>query len=227
MRHHIVCRTGRGAARAQSIKWFRSVSKCSKLPPMSRIRMRATPDATARAILDFIGDRNIVMVGLMGAGKTSVGRRLAARLGLDFVDADSEIETAAGKTIPEIFADHGEDYFRAGESKVIARLLHDGSKVIATGGGAFMNEETRANIAAHGVSVWLRAALPLLVKRVSRRNNRPLLKGDDAVEVLQRLIDLRHPVYASADIVVDSRDEPHDAIVTEVIDALTALAQRS
>jgi shikimate kinase len=227
MRHDIVRRTGRGAARALSIKWFRSVSKCSKLPPMSRIRMRATPDATARAILDYIGNRNIVMVGLMGAGKTSVGRRLAARLGLEFVDADSEIETAAGKTIPEIFADHGEDYFRAGECKVIARLLNDGSKVVATGGGAFMNEETRANIAAHGVSVWLRAPLPLLIKRVSRRNNRPLLKGDDAAEVLQRLIDQRHPVYASADIVVDSRDEPHDAIVAEVIDALTALAQRS
>jgi shikimate kinase len=183
--------------------------------------------AKARRILQFVGDRNIVMVGLMGAGKTSVGRRLASQLGISFMDADAEIESAAGKSIPEIFADHGEDYFRSGECKVIARLLNDGPKVLATGGGAFMSEETRQNIAAQGISVWLRAKLPLLIKRVSRRSNRPLLHDADPAEVLGKLIAERYPLYETADITVDSRDQPHDAIVADVIDALTELAENS
>lgn len=167
-----------------------------------------------------LGNRPIVLVGLMGAGKSSIGRRLAEKLELPFVDADHEIEVAAGKTIPEIFADHGEPYFREGERRVIARLLEDGAQVLATGGGAFMNEETRAGIAAHGISVWLRAELPLLMKRVQKRADRPLLKADDPEQVMRDLIDKRYPVYALADITIDSRDVQHAQMVNDVIKAL-------
>jgi len=167
-----------------------------------------------------LGNHAIVLVGLMGAGKTTVGRRLAEKLGIPFVDADHEIELAAGKRIPEIFADHGEAYFREGERKVIARLLEGGAQVMATGGGAFMNEETRRRIREVGVSVWLRADLSLLMKRVTRRSDRPLLKNDDPAAVMARLIDQRYPTYATADITVDSRDIPHTSIVKDVIKAL-------
>jgi shikimate kinase len=166
--------------------------------------------------------KSIVLVGLMGAGKTSVGRRLAEKLGLEFVDADHEIETAAGQTIPEIFATHGENYFREGERRVIARLLEEGSKVLATGGGAFMNAETRSAIKRGGVSVWLKADLDLLVKRVQKRDNRPLLKGQDPREVLGKLIDIRYPIYGTADITVESRDAQHGETVNDVIRALAA-----
>jgi shikimate kinase len=171
-------------------------------------------------IRNKLGDHAIVLVGLMGAGKTTVGRRLSDKLGIPFVDADHEIEIAAGKRIAEIFADHGEAYFREGERKVIARLLESGAQVMATGGGAFMNEETRRRIREAGVSVWLRADLALLLKRVSRRSDRPLLNNDDPAVVMTRLVEQRYPVYATADITVDSRDSPHTSIVSDVIKAL-------
>jgi shikimate kinase len=169
-----------------------------------------------------LNNRPIVLVGLMGAGKTSIGRRLATKLGLGFVDADQEIEKAAGKSIPEIFADHGEPYFREGERRVIARLLDNGAQVLATGGGAFMNDETRARIGQASISVWLRADLPLLMKRVMKRDNRPLLKQDDPETVMRNLMDTRYPVYGQADITVESRDVQHAQMVNEVVRALAS-----
>ena len=162
----------------------------------------------------------IVLVGLMGAGKTTVGRRLAEKLGLVFVDADHEIEIAAGQTIPEIFAKHGEAYFRDGERKVIARLLENGAQVLATGGGAYMNAETRKAVRSHGISIWLRADFDLLMRRVRRRSNRPLLQNDDPEGVMRKLIAERYPVYAEADITVDSRDVAHTSIVNTIIKTL-------
>lgn len=167
-----------------------------------------------------LGTRSAVLIGMMGAGKSSVGRRLAARLGLPFVDADSEIEAAAGCSIPEIFAQHGEDHFRDGERKVIARLLESGPQVLATGGGAWMNETTRENIAAGGVSIWLQADIDVLLRRVRRRADRPLLQGGDVEAKLRRLIEERYPVYAKADATVRSRDVPHDVVVDEILTAL-------
>jgi shikimate kinase len=169
-----------------------------------------------------LNGRSIVLVGLMGAGKSTIGRRLAQKLGLAFVDADAEIEQAAGKAVPDIFREHGETYFREGERKVIARLLESGPQVLATGGGAYMNEETRNNIAGRGISVWLKADISLLMKRVRRRDNRPLLKAEDPEDVMRNLIAERYPVYSQADITVESRDAPHNAIVTDVIRALAA-----
>jgi shikimate kinase len=187
-----------------------------------RDRKRKTmPDPqTMHAIRTALGQRSVVLVGLMGCGKSAIGRRLASKLGLPFVDADEEIEKAAGKSIEDIFVDHGEPYFREGERKVLARLLRSGPQVLATGGGAFMNPETRASIAASGVSVWLKAELPLLVRRVGKRGNRPLLKSGDPESVLQDLITTRYPVYALADITVESRDVPHEVIVAEIATSL-------
>ncbi|WP_119274075.1 shikimate kinase [Taklimakanibacter deserti] len=159
----------------------------------------------------------IVLVGLMGAGKTTVGRRLAEKLGLAFVDADHEIELAAGQTIPEIFARHGEAYFRDGERKVIARLLENGAQVLATGGGAYMNGDTREAIRRHGIAIWLRADFDLLMRRVRRRSNRPLLQNADPEAVMRKLIEERYPVYAEADLTVDSRDVAHTSIVNTII----------
>jgi shikimate kinase len=158
----------------------------------------------------------------MGAGKSAVGRRLASRIGLKFIDADQEIEKAAGCSIADIFEFHGEPAFRAGERRVVARLLNEPPHVLATGGGAFMDPETRERIRERGVSVWLRADLELLLARVSRRNDRPLLKDGDKREILTKLIAERHPVYAEADIVVDSEDVPHDRMVDKIIAALNA-----
>ncbi|MDP4823162.1 MAG: shikimate kinase [Aestuariivirgaceae bacterium] len=172
-----------------------------------------------------LAGRSIVLVGLMGAGKSTVGRRLAQRLNLDFVDADTAIEEAAGMTIPEIFTIHGEAYFREGERRVITRILEDGQQVLATGGGAFMNEQTRAGIAAKGISIWLKADLPLLMKRVSRRADRPLLLNDDPEGVMRKLMDTRYPIYASSDVVIDSRDVSHNVIVNDVIRALSAFLE--
>ena len=167
-----------------------------------------------------LGHRPIVLVGLMGAGKTSVGRRLAEKLGIPFVDADHEIEEAAGKSIAEIFSDHGEAYFREGERRVIQRLIGNGTQVLATGGGAFMNDETRARIQEHGISVWLKASLPLLMKRVAKRQDRPLLKADDPQTVMRNLMEKRYPVYGLADVMVESRDVQHGQMVNDVIRAL-------
>jgi shikimate kinase len=167
-----------------------------------------------------LGQRPIVLVGLMGAGKTSVGRRLAEKLGIPFVDADHEIEAAAGKSIKEIFADHGEPYFREGERRVIQRLIGNGAQVLATGGGAYMNDETRQRIQEKGISVWLRAALPILMKRVMKRQDRPLLQSEDPEAVMRGLIDKRYPVYALADITVESRDVQHGQMVNDVVRAL-------
>ncbi len=181
-----------------------------------------TDESKAVELRARLGSRSIVLVGMMGAGKSSVGKRLARRLSLPFADADTEIEQAAGMTIPEIFAHHGEPAFRDGEKKVIARLLETGPMVLATGGGAFMNAETRTAIARHGVSVWLKAELDLLLRRVRRRDDRPLLKTEDPAGTLARLIDLRYPVYAEAAVTVVSQDVPQDVMVEEVLDALLA-----
>jgi len=163
------------------------------------------------AVVHALGSRSIVLIGMMGAGKSSIGRRLAARLGIPFVDADTEIESAAGMTIPEIFDKHGEPYFRAGEARVIARLLDNGPQVLATGGGSVMDPQTRALIGEKGISVWLRAEIDVLLKRTKRRNDRPL------AERIKDLLPEREPVYAQADIVVQSRDEPHDTIISEIM----------
>jgi shikimate kinase len=180
------------------------------------------------AIVAALGARSLVLVGMMGAGKSSIGRRLAARLGIPFVDADNAIEEAAGMTIPDIFATYGEAYFRAGETRVIARLLDGGPQVLATGGGAFMNPDTRAAIAAHGVSVWLTAEFDVLMRRIKRRQDRPLLKTDDPGETLRGLMAERYPVYAQADITIQSREVPHDKIVDEIVSALsTALTPQA
>ena len=172
---------------------------------------KAAENGLEAAIVRALGSRSVVLVGMMGAGKSSVGRRLAARLGIAFVDADTEIESAAGMSIPEIFAKHGEDYFRAGEKRVIARLLDNGPQVLATGGGSIMDQNTRDLIHIKGISVWLKADLDVLMKRTKRRNDRPLS------EKIKDLLPLREPVYALSDIVVQSRDEPHDNIVDEII----------
>jgi shikimate kinase len=174
-------------------------------------------------VLGALDRRSIVLVGMMGVGKSSVGRRLAARLLIPFIDADSEIEKAAGMTIPEIFARHGEAYFRSGEARVLARLLESGPQVLATGGGAFMNEDTRALIKLKGVSVWLHADFDVLMRRTSkRRSDRPLLQTEDPGETLRRLLAEREPTYALADLTVQSREVPHEAIVADVMTALAA-----
>jgi shikimate kinase len=179
--------------------------------------VKATREAHIRAGL---GERSIVMVGMPGCGKSALGKRLAPRLSLPFVDVDEEIEKAAGKTVKEIFADHGEASFRDGERKVIARLLASGPQVLATGGGALMNEDTRANIRRSAISIWVKADAQLLVRRVTKRNTRPLFEGRDPEAVVKELMAARHPLYESADIVVESRDVPHETMVEEIIDAL-------
>ncbi len=165
----------------------------------------------------------IVLVGLMGSGKTSIGRRLARRLSLDFSDADAEIVKAAGCSIEDIFQLYGEAAFRDGERRVIARLLDDDPHVLATGGGAFMSPETRERIAEKGISVWLRAELDVLVERTSHRRDRPLLNTGDPREILKRLMDQRYPIYALAKITVESRNVHHDVTVDQVLDALWAM----
>jgi shikimate kinase len=183
-------------------------------------RKKEDREKQAARIRDALGSRSIVLIGLMGAGKTAVGKRLAMRLSLPFVDADSEIEQAASQTISEIFAEHGEAYFRQGERKVIARLLENGPQVLATGGGAYMNEDTRRTIKDRGISLWLHADLPVLLHRVRRRDHRPLLAGRDNDEVMRKLMAERYPIYAEADIKVESRDVPHEVIVNDVVHAI-------
>jgi shikimate kinase len=164
--------------------------------------------------------KTIVLVGLMGAGKSSIGRRLAQALALPFTDADTEIEAAAGVSVEEIFARDGEAVFRSGERRVIARLLDNPVQVLATGGGAFMDADTRALIRARAISIWLKADIDVLLARVSRRNNRPLLKNGDPRATLARLMEERYPVYAEADITVESVDGPPEATLARVMTAL-------
>ena len=183
----------------------------------------ATQDLGARpeaAIVAALGQRSVVLVGMMGAGKSSIGRRVALRMGIPFVDADAEIEKAAQMTIPELFSQRGEAEFRAGEARVILRLLESGPQVLATGGGAFMNPDTRAAIAAKGVSIWLNAEFEVLMKRIRRRHDRPLLKTDDPGATLRKLMEEREPVYALADLTVQSREVMHEKIVDEIVSAL-------
>ncbi|MFG1429688.1 3-dehydroquinate synthase [Xanthobacter sp. V2C-8] len=175
---------------------------------------------TAEEILARLGARAVVLVGMPGAGKSSVGRRLAKRLALPFVDADEEIERAACMSIPEIFARRGEAEFREGEKRVVSRLLQSGPMVLATGGGAFMSPETRAAVAEYGISVWLRADLHTLLRRVKKRTDRPLLAQGDPAAKLAALLRQRGQTYALADVVVDSRDVAHDVVVDEVVAAL-------
>jgi len=164
--------------------------------------------------------RTIALVGLMGVGKSSVGRRLANALSLPFRDPDTEVEVAAGRSIPEIFAELGEPAFRDGERRVIARLLEGPPHVLATGGGAFMNDETRLRIAEHGISLWLKADLDVLMRRVRKRTTRPLLQNPDPEGTMRRLMEVRYPVYATADITVDSHEAPHDRVVADIVKAL-------
>jgi shikimate kinase len=190
-----------------------------RLKGPQKIMARRSIAKDAETAKHLLGNHAIVLVGLMGAGKTSVGRRLAEKLDVPFVDADHEIEIAAGKSIAEIFADHGEDYFREGERRVITRLLENGLQVLATGGGAFMNVDTRARIKSLGVSLWLKADLDVLLKRVAKRNDRPLLK-ENPEQVMKDLMQKRYPIYAEANITVESRDVQHGQMVNDVIKAI-------
>jgi shikimate kinase len=186
-------------------------------------RQHDAPTPPEAAIVAALGRRCIVLVGMMGVGKSTVGRRLAARLQIPFLDADHEIEAAhAGMTIPEIFAGYGEPYFRDGEARVIARLLDGGPCVLATGGGAFMREETRDRIRDKAVSLWLQADGDVIFRRVKRRADRPLLQTADPAATIERLIAERSPTYRLADLTVASRDVPHEKVVEECVDALHA-----
>jgi shikimate kinase len=183
----------------------------------------ATDSLTLDAeITAALGKRCVVLIGMMGAGKSTIGRRVAARLRLPFLDADTEIEAAAGMSIPDIFEAHGEPHFRDGEARVIARLLEGGPAVIATGGGAFMREETRNRVRDKAVSIWLKADADVIMKRVRRRSDRPLLQNADPEGTVSRLLGEREPVYGTADLIILSRDVPHDRIVDECIEALHA-----
>lgn len=181
----------------------------------------ANPPGEGHAeLLERLGKRSIVFVGLMGAGKTAIGRKVAAMLALPFIDSDQEIESVSRMTVPELFERYGETEFRALEQRVILRLLENGPQVLSTGGGAFMNAQTREAIAGHGVSVWLKAELDLLMERVSKKQNRPLLKNPDPRAVLERLMAERYPVYATSDVTVPTRDDRKEVIAAEVVNAL-------
>ncbi|WP_208859955.1 shikimate kinase [Pseudovibrio ascidiaceicola] len=171
-------------------------------------------------ILKRLGNKPIVLVGIMGCGKSTVGRRLAQYLALNFIDADSEIEKAADRSISEIFAEHGESYFRQGEKRVIARLLDEGPQVLATGGGAFINEETRSRIKEKGISIWMKAELSVIMTRVRKRPTRPLLQTADPEATMQKLMDERYPIYEEADMAIWSRDVTHEAVMEEILIAL-------
>lgn len=171
-------------------------------------------------LVDALGGRSLVLVGIMGCGKSTVGRRLASRLDIPFVDADQEIERAANMTVAEIFSTHGEAEFRRGEERVIARLLKEGPQVLATGGGAFMNEATRREVADNGLSVWLKADFDTVMERVRKKSTRPLLQNPDPEGTMKALMDKRYPVYATADLTVQSRDVPHEVVVEDIVETL-------
>ena len=185
-----------------------------------------TAKRLAREVRGMLGSRSIVLVGMMGSGKSSIGRRLAAALELPFSDADTAIEQAAGMTVENIFATHGEPYFRDGEERVIKRLLQSGPQVVATGGGAVLSAKTRAEFAKNGISVWLKAPVDLLLQRVSRRDNRPLLKTADPRAVLTRLLSEREAYYAGATLIFESRDGPHEVAVEEMLSLLASYLAR-
>ncbi|MET0574993.1 MAG: shikimate kinase [Mesorhizobium sp.] len=185
------------------------------------------PAERTAEVLRLLGDRSIIFVGLMGAGKTAIGRKVAYALGLPFTDSDHEIEEASRMTIPELFELYGEAEFRALEQRVILRILESGRQVLSTGGGAFMNEHTRQAIADRGISVWLKADIDILMERVSKKQNRPLLKNPDPRAVMEKLMADRYPVYAKAALTVPTRDERKEIIATEVIDALAAALARA
>ena len=187
---------------------------------MSETVLPTHSTAQEAAIVAALGKRSVVLVGMMGAGKSTIGRRLALRLRLPFVDADNEIEAAAGMSIPDIFETHGEPHFRDGEARVIARLLESGPILLATGGGAFMREDTRQRIRDKAISMWLKADADVILRRVKRRADRPLLQNADPAAVIARLIEARHPFYEQTDLLIDSRDVPHDRIVDECVVAL-------
>jgi shikimate kinase len=188
---------------------------------MSETASQATTSNSQEAdIASALGTRSVVLVGMMGAGKSTIGRRLASRLRLPFLDADTEIEAAAGMSIPDIFESHGEPHFRDGEARVIARLLDNGPIILATGGGAFLREETRNRISDKAVSIWLKAEADIIMRRVKRRADRPLLKTADPAGTVERLIVEREPFYRHADLMIWSRDVPHEKIVDECIEAL-------
>lgn len=182
-----------------------------------------SPGSPEAALLAALGKRSLVLVGMMGAGKSSVGRKLGQRLALSFVDADVAIEEAAGMSIPDIFETRGEAEFRAGEARVIARLLDGGPQVLATGGGAYMNGDTQDVIRRRGLAIWLRADFDVLMRRIKRRSDRPLLRTADPAATLRELMDKRYPVYALADLTIESRDVPHDVIVDEIVDGLRTM----
>jgi shikimate kinase len=182
-------------------------------------------ETRGEALVAALGGRSVVFVGLMGAGKTAIGRKLSQMTGLPFADSDHEIETVSRMGIPELFERYGEEEFRALERRVIGRLLEKGPQVLSVGGGAFMSAETREAIAASGLSVWLKAELDVLMERVSKKQNRPLLKTANPRETMRQLMDVRHPVYALADITVKTRDEKREIIAREVLDALMAHLQ--
>lgn len=186
----------------------------------------ATRQARAEELVERLAGKPIVLVGMMGVGKTTIGRRVAAKLSRQFLDSDEEIEKAAQMTIPEIFEQRGESEFRAGETRVIARVLKDSDIVLATGGGAFVNAETRTLVKEGAVSVWLKANADILFERVSRRSNRPLLKTANPRATLEKLIEERYPIYAEADITVLSREVPQDVVAFDVIDAVLGFLQR-
>ncbi len=186
----------------------------------------ATRQARAEELVERLAGKPIVLVGMMGVGKTTIGRRVAAKLNRQFLDSDEEIEKAAQMSIPEIFEQRGESEFRAGETRVIARVLKENDIVLATGGGAFVNSETRALVKDGAVSVWLKANADILFERVSRRSNRPLLKTANPRATLEKLIEERYPIYAEADLTVLSREVPQDVVAFDVIDAVLGFLQR-
>lgn len=183
--------------------------------------MRFFKDEASVSLLRAIGTRSLVLVGMMGAGKTTIGRRLAKRLGLKFVDADAEIEAAAGMKVPDIFEVFGESAFRDGERRVLERVLKEGHQVVATGGGAFLNEQTRVAIKQSGLSIWLKAEIDVLMERVKRKGNRPLLLNPDPEGTMRRLLQERAEIYKLADIIVESNDNTHEKVVSATIAKLT------